>query len=147
MKYFVSRLCDAGPFLIGRNTYEIMAGYWPTSDHPSARATNEIPKVVLSRTLKSAVRLGPGWSAVTRPRRSPRSRPSPQGPRRRRHRVRELPDQARGGGRVPAVGVARCHGQEAALLPELDQPMTLRLVKSAAFPSGILELVYASTDK
>ncbi|WP_346348838.1 dihydrofolate reductase family protein [Rhodococcus sp. T2V] len=28
---------------------------------PSARATNEIPKVVLSRTLKSAVRLGPGW--------------------------------------------------------------------------------------
>lgn len=44
------------------------------------------------------------------------------------------------------MGAARCHGQEA-LLPELDQPMTLRLVKSTAFPSGNLELVYASTDK
>ncbi|MFE7422391.1 hypothetical protein [Rhodococcus sp. NPDC057529] len=32
----VSRLCDAGPFLINRNTDEIMFGSWPTSDHPSA---------------------------------------------------------------------------------------------------------------
>ncbi|MFB4289764.1 hypothetical protein ACBI99_19125 [Nonomuraea sp. ATR24] len=39
---------------MGRNTYEVMAGYWPTSDHPSAKAGNEIPKVVFSRTLKSA---------------------------------------------------------------------------------------------
>jgi len=76
-EYFVSRLWDAGVFLIGRNTYEIIAGYWPTSDHPSAGAMNEIPKVMFSRTLKSAVRLGPGSSAVTRPRRSPSSRPNP----------------------------------------------------------------------
>ncbi|MFD0539339.1 dihydrofolate reductase family protein [Actinomadura luteofluorescens] len=39
---------------MGRNTYEIMAGHWPDSDHPSARPMNEIPKVVFSRTLKSA---------------------------------------------------------------------------------------------
>ncbi|URM97248.1 dihydrofolate reductase family protein [Actinomadura madurae] len=53
-EYFVKRLWEAGAFLMGRNTYEIMAGYWPDSDHPSARAMNEIPKVVFSRTLKSA---------------------------------------------------------------------------------------------
>jgi len=35
----------------------------------------------------------------------------------------------------------------APLFPELNKPVTLRLVKSTAFPSGILELVYASTDK
>jgi dihydrofolate reductase len=39
---------------MGRKTYEIMAGYWPTSDHPSAKAMNEIPKVVFSRTLETA---------------------------------------------------------------------------------------------
>ncbi|WP_218670978.1 dihydrofolate reductase family protein [Microbispora sp. GKU 823] len=88
-EYFVSRLWEAGAFLMGRNTYEIMAGYWPSSDHPSARAMNEIPKVVL-----------------------------------------------------PVVT-----GKGAPLFPELDQAVKLRLVKSTAFPSGILELVYASADK
>jgi dihydrofolate reductase len=77
-KYFVSRLWEAGAFLMGRGTNESIAGYWPTSDHPSAKAMNEIPKVVFSRTLKSA----DGWPETrnadgdTR-RRSPGSRPSP----------------------------------------------------------------------
>ncbi|QSE95157.1 hypothetical protein JWS13_44400 [Rhodococcus pseudokoreensis] len=51
---FVSRLWDAGTFLRDRNTYEIMAGYRPSSDHPSAQAMNEIPKVVFPRALTSA---------------------------------------------------------------------------------------------
>ena len=38
-------------------------------------------------------------------------------------------------------------GKGAPLFPELDQPVNLRLVKSTAFPSGILELVYAPADK
>ncbi|GIH61902.1 dihydrofolate reductase family protein [Microbispora siamensis] len=38
-------------------------------------------------------------------------------------------------------------GKGAPLFPELDQAVKLRLVKSTAFPSGILELVYAPADK
>src|ERR1051325_2766203 len=53
-EYFVSRLWEAGAFLMGRNTYELMAGFWPTSTHPSAQAMNTIPKVVFSHTLTSA---------------------------------------------------------------------------------------------
>ncbi len=53
-KYFVSRLWEAGTFIMGRVTYEAMAGFWPTSSHPSAGAMNDIPKVVFSRTLASA---------------------------------------------------------------------------------------------
>src|SRR3954447_10822625 len=53
-EYFVSRLWEAGAFLMARTSYEAMAGYWPPSDHPSAQAMNEIPKVVFSRTLKTA---------------------------------------------------------------------------------------------
>ena len=39
-------------------------------------------------------------------------------------------------------------GKGAALFPELDEAVRLRLVKSTAFPkSGILELCYAPADK
>lgn len=37
-------------------------------------------------------------------------------------------------------------GKGAPLFPELDQPLNLALVRSKAFPSGILELVYAPTE-
>ncbi len=48
-----------GELLFGRITYELMAGYWPTAmarDHDPAVAErmNALPKVVFSRTLKSA---------------------------------------------------------------------------------------------
>ena len=42
---------DAGAHLMGRVTYEAMAGYWPTSTHAYAAPMNEIPKVVFSNTL------------------------------------------------------------------------------------------------
>ena len=41
----------AGAHLMGRVTYEAMAGYWPTSTHAYAAPMNEIPKVVFSNTL------------------------------------------------------------------------------------------------
>jgi hypothetical protein len=37
-------LVGAGAFLMGRNSYESMAGFWPNSDHPSAKTMNEIPR-------------------------------------------------------------------------------------------------------
>jgi dihydrofolate reductase len=45
--------------IFGRVTYELMAGYWPTpqamKDEPlTARGMNSAPKIVFSKTLKSA---------------------------------------------------------------------------------------------
>ena len=43
-----------GLHLMGRTTYEEMAGFWPVSDGAYAAPMNEIPKVVFSRTLERA---------------------------------------------------------------------------------------------
>jgi dihydrofolate reductase len=47
-------ISDAGSHLMGRTTYEEMAGYWPTSTSEYAAPMNEIPKVVFSRSLERA---------------------------------------------------------------------------------------------
>ncbi len=39
--------------VLGRKTYEIFAGYWPTSKEPGADALNQATKYVASRTLKN----------------------------------------------------------------------------------------------
>jgi dihydrofolate reductase len=52
------QLDDATAMLLGRQTYEDFAGYWPhqSSDVPLADATNGIRKYVVSRTLSTAAR-------------------------------------------------------------------------------------------
>jgi dihydrofolate reductase len=45
---------EAGAHLMGRVTYEEMAGYWPTSTSEYAAPMNEVPKVVFSTTLERA---------------------------------------------------------------------------------------------
>jgi dihydrofolate reductase len=148
-EYFVSQLWDAGAFLMGRNTYEAMAGFWPNTDHPSAKAMNEIPKVVFSRTLTSTddwpARIASGDTA---------------------EEIAELKAEP-GKDLVAAGGTEFMHsliklgvvdefrlwvlpaatGKGAPLFPELDQPLNLRLVKSRAFPSGVLELIYTPADR
>jgi dihydrofolate reductase len=47
-------MLDIGLHLMGRNTYEEMAEFWPTSDDAYAAPMNNIPKVIFSRTLKRA---------------------------------------------------------------------------------------------
>src|SRR5215469_13406767 len=47
-------LRDAGLHLMGRATYEEMAGFWPSSDDDYAKPMNDIPKVVFSKTLTKA---------------------------------------------------------------------------------------------
>jgi dihydrofolate reductase len=50
----LSWMDDVSLHLMGRNTYEEMASFWPTSDDAYAAPMNEIPKVVFSRTLERA---------------------------------------------------------------------------------------------
>ncbi|HYS38402.1 MAG TPA: dihydrofolate reductase family protein [Pseudonocardiaceae bacterium] len=45
---------EAGLHLMGRTTYEEMAGFWPVSDDEYAAPMNDIPKVVFSKTLTRA---------------------------------------------------------------------------------------------
>jgi dihydrofolate reductase len=45
-------MLDIGLHLMGRNTYEELAEFWPTSDDAYAAPMNNMPKVVFSRTLK-----------------------------------------------------------------------------------------------
>jgi dihydrofolate reductase len=61
--HMVGWLGDAGGFLEGRVTYELMAQYWPTADRDPAatarvadfaRIWRDMPKVVYSRTLEGA---------------------------------------------------------------------------------------------
>jgi dihydrofolate reductase len=47
-------LSEAGLHLMGRTTYEEMAGFWPASDDEYAAPMNDIPKVVFSKTLTKA---------------------------------------------------------------------------------------------
>ncbi|MFC7622371.1 dihydrofolate reductase family protein [Microlunatus sp. GCM10028923] len=144
-KYFVEQLWTAGAFLMGRNTWESMADYWPTSDHPSAQAMNEIPKVVFSRTLKSADR----W---------PETRIAGGDTAEEIAKLKAEPgkDLVAAGGTaflqsLIKLGVVDEYrlwvlpaitGTGAALVPELDAAVKLHLVKSTAFPSGVLELIY-----
>lgn len=47
-------LAGAALHLMGRVTYEEMAGFWPYSDDAYAKPMNDIPKVVFSRSLTTA---------------------------------------------------------------------------------------------
>jgi dihydrofolate reductase len=38
-------------FIIGRKTYELFVGYWPTATGPDAEILNRLPKYVVSTTL------------------------------------------------------------------------------------------------
>jgi dihydrofolate reductase len=45
-------LWETGAHIMGRTTYQEMAGYWPSSTADYAAPMNELPKVVFSKTLE-----------------------------------------------------------------------------------------------
>jgi dihydrofolate reductase len=144
-EYFVSRLRQAGTHIMGRVTYESMAEFWPKYDNPVAAAMNDIPKVVFSRTLRSA-----GW---------PESRIASGDTAEEIARLKAEP-----GGEIVAHGgvefarslirlglvdeyrllvLPAAVGQGQPLFTNLDHPLTLRLTACRGFSSGLLELVYS----
>jgi dihydrofolate reductase len=48
----LDRITQAGAHLMGRTTYQEMAGFWPTSTSPYAAPMNDITKIVFSGTLR-----------------------------------------------------------------------------------------------
>jgi len=58
-EYAVDMLNSVDTLIFGRVTYELMAGYWPTTDAINddpivAAKMNALPKIVFSKTLKKA---------------------------------------------------------------------------------------------
>lgn len=51
-RYASEMLKSIGGMLIGRRTYELFAGYWPTAAGEDAERMNALPKIVFSRTPK-----------------------------------------------------------------------------------------------
>jgi dihydrofolate reductase len=147
-EYFVNRLRQAGTHIMGRVTYEGMANVWPTSDNPVAAPMNDIPKVVFSKTLKSA-----DW---------PRTRIASGDAAEEIARLK-----ADSGGEILAHGgikfaqslielglvdqyrlwvLPAAAGEGAALFAGLPRLLPLRLVSSRAFSNGLLELVYSPAE-
>jgi len=53
MTRYVQRVLDAPQVIvIGRKTYQLLSGFWPTANGPQAARMNNLPKIVFSRTLK-----------------------------------------------------------------------------------------------
>jgi dihydrofolate reductase len=58
-RYMVESMTRADAVLLGRRSYEILAGHWPNvgDDDPMAAHLNRVPKYVASRTLERV-----GWA-------------------------------------------------------------------------------------
>jgi dihydrofolate reductase len=50
-RYASEMLNSIDGMLLGRRTYQLFAGYWPTATGPDADRMNQLPKTVFSRTL------------------------------------------------------------------------------------------------
>jgi dihydrofolate reductase len=143
-EYFVSRLWQAGTHIMGRVTYEEMAEFWPTSDHPIAAPLNNMPKVVFSASLPSATwpptRIARGDTAdeLALLKQEPGGEIIAHGGTQfARSLIRlGLVDEYRLWVLPAAVG------QGVPLFTELARPLALTLIKTTAFPSGMLELCY-----
>ena len=130
--------------LMGRVTYEEMAGFWPTSDDPYAAPMNDIPKVVFSKTLSQA-----SWP-TTRIARGDLAAEIAA--------LKEEPGAdviAHGGARFAAALAARglideyclviqpvAVGQGRALFEDLSVPLRLDLIEARSFECGVVVHIY-----
>lgn len=54
VEWRIDWISGAGAHLMGRDSYQEMASFWPQSPHPYAAPMNDIPKVVFSKTLRDS---------------------------------------------------------------------------------------------
>ena len=142
-------------FLYGRRMYETMAGYWPTADQipdaPAfeveyARIWRDMPKVVFSTTLDTVE-----WNA-----RLARDDIAGEVARLKAQPGRDL---AVGGASIAAsfmerglVDVCQMYvhpvvlGSGRPMFPALDSRLSMRLVETRTFESGVVFLNYERTD-
>jgi dihydrofolate reductase len=147
--YFTGRMRQAGTHIMGRATYEGMAGYWPGSDSPIAPIMNDIPKVVFSRTLQSAGWRGARIASGDTAEEIARLRAQPGGEILAHGGVQFAQSLAR----LDLVDEYRLWMLPAAvskgvpLFSELAGPLTFSLASSTAFPSGLIELAYSRAGR
>ncbi|HWU47370.1 MAG TPA: dihydrofolate reductase family protein [Humibacter sp.] len=154
-QHFNDWLRDAGAFLDGRVTYELMASFWPTADTDPGAAKpvrefagiwRDMPKVVYSRSLDRA-----DWNTQVR-----REVDVDE--------VRNLAQQSRGdlvvgGGnllatfmRLDLLDELRLYvhpvilGTGTPLFAAAQAPVPLRLIDTRRFDSGVVLLHYARRD-
>jgi dihydrofolate reductase len=138
---------DIGLHLMGRNTYQEMARFWPTSEDPYAAPMNEIPKVVFSRTLEQA-----DWGPDSRVARGELSEEV--------DKLKREPgkDMLAWGGAAFAQSLSRAGlvdeyrlilqpvalGDGLPLFKDLDAPLRLQLVDAATYSTGAALHIYRS---
>ena len=143
-EYGLARLRTVGTHIMGRGTYQAIAGFWPTSTLTNAALMNEIPKVVFSRRLTADEAT---WSTTTIAAGDTAEEIAAlkaqaggailchgTGPFARSLIRLGLIDEYR----VYVVPVAAGQGT-----PLFSNLTPLRLVSSKAFTSGLVELAYA----
>ena len=144
-KWETEHLWLAGVHIMGRKLYQIMESYWPSSKESPAAPMNEIPKVVFSKTIKTAT-----WGPV----RIVDTDLSGEINRLRHSTDKEI--LAHGGAsfaqslaRLNLIDEYRLLVHPVTLgggLPCIAVPLTLRLLTHDEFPSGVIALTYARTS-
>jgi dihydrofolate reductase len=135
---------NAEALLLGRVTYEAMQAFWPTAEGEFADRLNELPKYVVSSTLKdpqwNATVLGDDWpEEMARLRKELDGEIVVYGSRRLSRALIEmgLADELR----LQVYPVVLGSGDR--LFGETQEKIPLRLVESHAFGGGVVNVIYA----
>jgi dihydrofolate reductase len=135
---------SAGALLLGRVTYQAMHAFWPTAEGEFADRLNQLPKYVVSSTLKdlpwNATVLGDDWPGVVARLRMERNGDILVYGSRRLARAligMELVDELR----LLVYPVVLGAGDR--LFGETEDKIPLRLVESRPLEEGLVGMIYA----
>ncbi|MGE5225107.1 MAG: dihydrofolate reductase family protein [Omnitrophica WOR_2 bacterium] len=148
-EYAIKQLDEAGGLLFGRVTYDLMTTYWPTqeairNDPEVANRMNQLPKVVFSRKMEKA-----GWQNTRLVKVNPADEVK---------KLKQQPGQDLflfGSANLAAPLIQNDLIDEFRLMvnpvvlgsgiPEFQQPLQLKLLRTRPFQNGNVLLVYGLT--